>query len=95
MGSEGRSFEASFTMDPMTTGLKISSDAARIGADEILNHNTGSGYDALEIPLSGQYTLKRDVYSFGVVILELLSGHKPFDSSKPRSKLSLVRWATP
>ncbi|KAI4355345.1 hypothetical protein L6164_004126 [Bauhinia variegata] len=64
-------------------------------ADQILNRNAGSGYDAPEVALSGQYTLKSDVYSFGVVMLELLSGRKPFDSSRPRSEQSLVRWATP
>ncbi|XP_027350961.1 protein STRUBBELIG-RECEPTOR FAMILY 6-like isoform X2 [Abrus precatorius] len=64
-------------------------------AEQILNHNVGSGYDAPEVALSGQYTLKSDVYSFGVVMLELLSGRKPFDSSRPRSEQSLVRWATP
>ncbi|KAL5156295.1 Protein STRUBBELIG-RECEPTOR FAMILY 6 [Glycine soja] len=64
-------------------------------ADQILNHNVGSGYDAPEVALSGQCTLKSDVYSFGVVMLELLSGRNPFDSSRPRSEQSLVRWATP
>ncbi|KAK7338189.1 hypothetical protein VNO77_18791 [Canavalia gladiata] len=64
-------------------------------ADQILNHNVGSGYDAPEVALSGQYTMKSDVYSFGVVMLELLSGRKPFDSSRTRSEQSLVRWATP
>ncbi|OIW17238.1 hypothetical protein TanjilG_27435 [Lupinus angustifolius] len=64
-------------------------------ADQVLNHNIGSGYDAPEVALSGQYTLKSDVYSFGVVMLELLSGWKPFDSSRPRLEQSLVRWATP
>ncbi|KAJ1390778.1 Protein kinase domain [Sesbania bispinosa] len=64
-------------------------------ADQILNQNVGSGYDAPEVALSGQYTLKSDVYSFGVVMLELLSGRKPFDSTRPRSEQSLVRWATP
>ncbi|KAF7813955.1 protein STRUBBELIG-RECEPTOR FAMILY 7-like [Senna tora] len=64
-------------------------------ADQVLNRNAGSGYDAPEAALSGQCTLKSDVYSFGVVMLELLSGRKPFDSSRPRSEQSLVRWATP
>ncbi|CAK9163817.1 unnamed protein product [Ilex paraguariensis] len=64
-------------------------------ADQALNHNAGSGYGAPEVAMSGQYTIKSDVYSFGVVMLELLTGRKPFDSTRSRSEQSLVRWATP
>ncbi|XP_012068778.1 protein STRUBBELIG-RECEPTOR FAMILY 6 [Jatropha curcas] len=64
-------------------------------ADQALNNDSASGYGAPEVAMSGQYTLKSDVYSFGVVMLELLTGRKPFDSSRPRSEQSLVRWATP
>lgn len=53
------------------------------------------GYSAPEYAMSGIYTVKSDVYSFGVVMLELLTGRKPLDSSRPRSEQSLVRWATP
>ncbi|NP_001104882.1 Protein STRUBBELIG-RECEPTOR FAMILY 6 precursor [Zea mays] len=54
-----------------------------------------AGYTAPEVDMTGQYTLKSDVYSFGVVMLELLTGRRPFDSSRPRSEQSLVRWAAP
>ncbi|KAH9713933.1 protein STRUBBELIG-RECEPTOR FAMILY 6 [Citrus sinensis] len=64
-------------------------------ADEALNNDAGSGYGAPEVAMSGQYNIKSDVYSFGVVMLELLTGRKPFDSSRPRLEQSLVRWATP
>ncbi|XP_022721665.1 protein STRUBBELIG-RECEPTOR FAMILY 6-like isoform X2 [Durio zibethinus] len=65
-------------------------------AEQVLNRDDlGSGYSAPEVTMSGQYSLKSDVYSFGVVMLELLTGRKPFDSTRPRLEQSLVRWATP
>ncbi|KAK9756071.1 hypothetical protein RND81_01G071400 [Saponaria officinalis] len=66
---------------------------ARILPDssQAINHNAC----APEVADSGLYTLKSDVYSFGVVMLELLTGRKPFDSSRTRAEQSLVRWATP
>lgn len=51
-------------------------------------------YEAPEFSESGYYTEKSDVYSFGVVMLELLTGCKPYDSSRPREKQHLVRWAS-
>ncbi|XP_020576184.1 protein STRUBBELIG-RECEPTOR FAMILY 6-like isoform X2 [Phalaenopsis equestris] len=62
---------------------------------QALDHSMASGYSAPEVAMSGQYTLKSDVYSFGVIMLELMTGRKPFDSSRQRLEQSLARWAAP
>ncbi|XP_016499506.1 protein STRUBBELIG-RECEPTOR FAMILY 5 isoform X2 [Nicotiana tabacum] len=62
---------------------------------ERASRNLDAGYTAPECTKPSAYTLKSDVYSFGVVMLELLTGRKPFDSSKPRLEQYLVQWASP
>ncbi|CAM0906315.1 unnamed protein product [Alopecurus aequalis] len=51
-------------------------------------------YEAPEVHESRSFSDRSDVYSFGVVMLELLTGRKPYDSSRPRAEQHLVRWAT-
>ncbi|RCV22052.1 hypothetical protein SETIT_4G189100v2 [Setaria italica] len=51
-------------------------------------------YEAPEFQDSGVISERGDVYSFGVVMLELLTGRKPYDSSRPRHEQHLVRWAS-
>ncbi|KAG1347142.1 putative protein STRUBBELIG-RECEPTOR FAMILY 3-like [Cocos nucifera] len=51
-------------------------------------------HEAPELNESGTHTDRSDVYSFGVVMLELLTGRKPFDGSRPRVEQHLVRWAS-
>ncbi|XP_058750895.1 protein STRUBBELIG-RECEPTOR FAMILY 3-like isoform X1 [Vicia villosa] len=55
---------------------------------------TAYGYSAPEFE-SGSYTQQSDVFSFGVVMLELLTGRKSHDRSRPRGEQFLVRWAVP
>ncbi|XP_008781708.1 protein STRUBBELIG-RECEPTOR FAMILY 5-like [Phoenix dactylifera] len=62
---------------------------------EDTSENLGPGYNAPECTKPSACTMKSDVYSFGVVMLELLTGCKPFDSSKPIMERTLVRWAAP
>ncbi|XP_071697248.1 protein STRUBBELIG-RECEPTOR FAMILY 1-like isoform X2 [Rutidosis leptorrhynchoides] len=52
----------------------------------------GCGYGAPELEY-GSYTYQSDVYSFGVIMLELITGRKAYDSSRPRGEQFLVRWA--
>ncbi|XP_024545563.1 probable serine/threonine-protein kinase PBL7 isoform X1 [Selaginella moellendorffii] len=53
------------------------------------------GYCAPEYAMTGQLTLKSDVYSFGVVLLELITGRKAIDNSRPAGEHNLVAWARP
>ncbi|XP_028074540.1 uncharacterized protein LOC114276905 isoform X3 [Camellia sinensis] len=53
------------------------------------------GYVAPEYAMTGHLLVKSDVYSYGVVLLELLSGRKPVDMSRPPGQENLVTWARP
>ncbi|KAJ6826963.1 serine/threonine-protein kinase RIPK-like [Iris pallida] len=54
-----------------------------------------AGYCAPEYVMTGHLTVKSDVYSFGVVLLELLTGRRSVDRSRPSREQHLVDWAKP
>ncbi|KAI5058174.1 hypothetical protein GOP47_0026344 [Adiantum capillus-veneris] len=54
-----------------------------------------SGYVAPEYAATGHLTAKSDVYSFGVVLLEILTGFKAVDKTRPIDEQNLVDWARP
>lgn len=51
--------------------------------------------NSLVLKLPGHLTAKSDVYSFGVVLLELLTGRRSVDKTRPAKEQSLVDWARP
>ncbi|KAI3986655.1 hypothetical protein MKX01_014193 [Papaver californicum] len=53
------------------------------------------GYCAPEYAMTGQLTTMSDVYSFGVVFLEIITGRRAIDTSKPTDEQNLVTWAQP
>ncbi|KAF9599449.1 hypothetical protein IFM89_037340 [Coptis chinensis] len=53
------------------------------------------GYAAPEYIMTGHLTPRSDVYSFGVVLLELLTGRKSLDKSRPAREQVLADWALP
>ncbi|OIT00477.1 PREDICTED: serine/threonine-protein kinase CDL1-like isoform X1 [Nicotiana attenuata] len=53
------------------------------------------GYCAPDYACTGKLTVKSDVYSFGVVFLEIITGRRVIDSSRPSEEQNLVKWARP
>lgn len=53
------------------------------------------GYCAPEYALTGKLTTMSDVYSFGVVFLEIITGSRAIDTTRPPDKHNLVLWAGP
>ncbi|MBA0771029.1 hypothetical protein Gotri_019562 [Gossypium trilobum] len=52
------------------------------------------GYCAPEYIQIGQLSTKSDVYSFGVVFLELITGRRAVDNSRPPRERNLVSWVS-
>ncbi|GFY98522.1 protein kinase superfamily protein [Actinidia rufa] len=53
------------------------------------------GYAAPEYVMTGHLTAASDVYSFGVVLLELLTGRRSVDKTRPNREQNLADWARP
>ncbi|KAL8484318.1 hypothetical protein ACS0TY_026846 [Phlomoides rotata] len=53
------------------------------------------GYAAPEYIMTGHLSPRSDVYSFGVVLLELVTGRKSLDRSRPGREQNLTDWAVP
>ncbi|CAO2840283.1 unnamed protein product [Amaranthus hypochondriacus] len=67
-------------------------DKSHVTTEHILGTK---GYVAPEYVMTGHLTTMSDVYSFGVVLLELLTGKRCMDKTRPRREHCLVEWARP
>ncbi|XP_050226728.1 protein STRUBBELIG-RECEPTOR FAMILY 2 isoform X2 [Mercurialis annua] len=70
----------------------LTSNSVKLKASESAVGDTG--YIAPEHGEPGTDNTKTDIYAFGVLLLELLTGRKPFDSTRPREEQSLAKWAS-
>jgi serine/threonine protein kinase len=52
-------------------------------------------YLAPEYAIDGRLSDKSDVYSFGVVLVELITGRKVKDGTRPQGEQYLMAWARP
>ncbi|KAG5003397.1 hypothetical protein JHK86_027536 [Glycine max] len=71
---------------PLTSD-KIKNRASEIDIRDI-------GYSSPDHGQPGIGSTKSDIFSFGVLLLELLTGRKPFDGSRPREEQYLAKWAS-
>ncbi|KQK09429.1 receptor-like serine/threonine-protein kinase ALE2 isoform X3 [Brachypodium distachyon] len=81
---------------PKVSDFGLARTALGEGNEHISTRVMGTfGYVAPEYALTGHLLVKSDVYSYGVVLLELLTGRKPVDMSRPPGQENLVAWACP
>uniref|UniRef100_A0A804LBE7 Protein kinase domain-containing protein n=1 Tax=Musa acuminata subsp. malaccensis TaxID=214687 RepID=A0A804LBE7_MUSAM len=85
-----------------STRMKIAEGAARgleylhdIANPPVIYRDFKASNILLEYALTGQLTKMSDVYSYGVVFLEIITGRRAIDTSRPSNEQNLVHWAEP
>ncbi|MCO5594955.1 hypothetical protein L7F22_048992 [Adiantum nelumboides] len=74
----------------------LAKDGPEEGKSHVSTRVMGTyGYAAPEYVMTGHLSSKSDVYSFGVVLLELLTGKRSMDKTRPNGEQNLAAWARP
>ncbi|EHA8586637.1 Receptor-like cytoplasmic kinase [Cocos nucifera] len=85
-----------FPMPPKKSKSSSQENGPTGGESHVSTRVMGTyGYAAPEYVATGHLYVKSDVYGFGVVLLEMLSGQRALDISRPSGKHNLVDWAKP
>ncbi|KAL3520576.1 hypothetical protein ACH5RR_018725 [Cinchona calisaya] len=71
---------------------KLAQGNTKMHISPVMGNN---GYSSPEYERNGELTTKSDVYSFGVVLLELITGRRALDTTRPTDEQNLVTWAKP
>ncbi|KAL1190039.1 putative serine/threonine-protein kinase PIX13 [Cardamine amara subsp. amara] len=96
-----RDFKASNILLDSTFHAKLSDfGLAKLGPINGFSHVTTrvmgtQGYAAPEYMATGHLYVRSDVYGFGVVLLEILTGLRALDPTRPSAQQNLVEWAKP
>ncbi|XAR59893.1 Non-specific serine/threonine protein kinase [Bertholletia excelsa] len=96
-----RDFKASNILLDGSYNAKISDfGLAKLGPSASQSHVTTRvmgtyGYAAPEYVATGHLYVKSDVYGFGVVLVEMLTGLRALDTTRPSGQHNLVDWIKP
>ncbi|OWM67288.1 hypothetical protein CDL15_Pgr000740 [Punica granatum] len=71
---------------------RVPADDKKHVSKQVLGTN---GYAAPEYIAAGHLYAKSNVYSFGVVLLEILTGRRAHDHSRPSGEHFIVEWVRP
>ncbi|CAN6325562.1 unnamed protein product [Urochloa humidicola] len=78
-------------LPPAANSSSSSSSSSSTGSNNTVMGTYG--YCAPEYLRTGKLSPKSDVYSFGVLLLELITGRRAIDATRPDGEQSLVGWA--